>query len=581
MAFVRWWEAWPGRLEHELEAFGRRGWKFSLDEAEWKAGRVLLRGMAPIGPDETAELVVVYPDTFPHTRVSIYAPSLQLDRHQNPLETNLCTLPRSSVFWRPSMLAAQVVETQVPEVIRLAREGDPSRFEAEYQQGEPASAYFPYMPAGGILIPPEAFVLSEDIKAGTMRVRFDPDDAWLTEPIGNPASEPLLGVGALVALSDGTADLLVDDEIVRSFIGAEWNGRWVHLPAAPITLDLGSLMRLLVAEDPRFGQRRWIPHGRHSFELIGVAFPEEVRQKVWETGWLFLVLHKESKDIYGGRFVRAMRYSEDHLAERVTELVPLRSKTVGLVGAGALGAPICFQLAMSLVRELRPLDYDFIDPATSVRWPAGVRAAGSDKTLYLKEEIEAQYPLTRVVPFSHMIGAAPMASRQTEAVTLESWLADVDLVIDASAEDNVSRALAHLTHPAGIPQIYVWSIEGFSGVVARVRPGRTGCYLCLERALSEGRIAPPTAPERERRVQPRGCSDPTFVAPNIDLGPLSLEASRLAISQLCAGTNGYPSVDYDVLVFRIRDSNGDVRVPTWEPSVLESYDDCALCDVAA
>lgn len=543
---------------------------------------MVLRGVAPIASGEVSELVVIYPDTFPHTRISIYAPKLRLARHQNPLETNLCALPRGSGYWRPSMLAAEVVETQVPDLVRLARSADPSQSAAEYPQGEPASAYYPYLPTGGILVPEQAFILGQGACSGSMRIAFDPDDAWLTESPGEPVAAPLLGVGALVSLKDRRGAMIVEaGELAQNFVGTEWNGRWVQLAEAPMTLDLGEFIRHLAEVDPSLNERRWALRGAHHVELVGVAFPEEVRQNVWETGWMFLVLHPEGKRTMGGRFLRAMRYSEDHVAERLGVGAPLRDKRVGVAGVGALGAPICLQLAMSLVGELRPLDPDYVDPATSVRWPAGVRAAGASKTLYLKAEIQSQYPLTKVEAFTHMIGAAPRIAGESEARILERWLQDVDLVIDASAEDNVSRAIAHLSHPAGIAQVYVWSIEGYGGVVARIEPGRTGCYLCLERALSEGHITPPSAPEQPRRVQPRGCSDPTFVAPYVDLAPLSVEAARAAISELSKDEGDYPPLPYDVLVFRIRNPDGGVVPPSWEPSTLMPYEGCALCDAAS
>src|SRR5687767_11104390 len=97
-----WWDRWPGRLEAEVEAFRRIGLKFSVDEAEKAAGRIILRGNVEVSSGETTLVEVVYPDTFPSTRPTFYATRLELNRHQNPIEGNLCLIARGSQYWRPS-----------------------------------------------------------------------------------------------------------------------------------------------------------------------------------------------------------------------------------------------------------------------------------------------------------------------------------------------------------------------------------------------------------------------------------------------------------------------------------------------
>ena len=41
---------------------------------------------------EEVELRVVYPDSFPFMRPEVFAPGLLLERHQNPVDRNLCLL---------------------------------------------------------------------------------------------------------------------------------------------------------------------------------------------------------------------------------------------------------------------------------------------------------------------------------------------------------------------------------------------------------------------------------------------------------------------------------------------------------
>lgn len=583
MQFIPWWDRWPGRLEAELQAFARRGWDFRVDPTERAADRIVVSGVAPISSDEETELVVVYPDTFPNTRVAIYAPQLTLKRHQNPLETDLCVLPSGSDYWRPSILAAQLVEEQVPEVVRLARSSDPAESATEYPQGEPFTVYYPYLPTGGFLIPQELFELPPAARHGEFEVVLDPDEMWLTEALGDNVDLQLLGHGAVTRLETPTEVLVDSSRIARGFTGPTWKGRWTWVPEAPATSDVGEIIAAAAKTDPTIAQRNWFHAGGagERFDLIGLAFPEEVRQDVWETGWIFLVVRRETKHTLRGWIIRGLRYSREHLVERIHELSLLQQKTVSVAGLGTLGAPICFQLAAALTGTVRPLDPDFFDPATSVRWPAGVRAAGAQKAAYIKDELESQYPLTEVERFDLTIGSAPMRAEIRERDVLLQWLEGTDLVIDATAESNVSRAIAYLAHEAGIPQIFVWSIDGYGGVVACLRKGRTGCYLCLDEALSAGEIEPPPAATDERpRIQPRGCGSPTFVAPYVDLMPLSVEASRLAFAELTAGEGGYPSADFDALTFAIRNPDGTLRSPTWTAWRLPPRPGCPLCEAS-
>jgi molybdopterin/thiamine biosynthesis adenylyltransferase len=51
----------------------------------------------------------------------------------------------------------------------------------------------------------------------------------------------------------------------------------------------------------------------------------------------------------------------------------MQAKRVGVVGLGALGAPVVLELAKNLTGELRILDGDHVDAGTIVRWPVGSR----------------------------------------------------------------------------------------------------------------------------------------------------------------------------------------------------------------
>jgi hypothetical protein len=172
---------------------------------------------------------------------------------------------------------------------------------------------------------------------------------------------------------------------------------------------------------------------------------------------------------------------------------------------------------------------------------------------------------------------------QSEAQLLETWIAGAQVAIDATAEDNVSRVIADLAARAGIPQVFVWSVDGYGGVVARVLPGRTGCYHCLSMALDPDHgFLPSPAPPSDRartRIQPRGCADPTFTAAAPDLEPLSLHAARVAFGILCEGVvGGYPMFAHDVFVLTHRNPDGSLlSPPNWSAHALSVNPHCPRC----
>jgi hypothetical protein len=152
-------------------------------------------------------------------------------------------------------------------------------------------------------------------------------------------------------------------------------------------------------------------------------------------------------------------------------------------------------------------------------------------------------------------------------------LEDTDLVIDATAETAVQQLVADLANERDLPQLYVWGTEGaFGGAVARIVPGRTGCWFCLQLRIDDKSLpAPPL--ELSGTTQPRGCGQPTFTGESFNLLPLVAQATRTTIGTLL-GTLG-PGHDYFALSFR----DGDEAAPTpnWTSHTLLPHPACPHC----
>jgi hypothetical protein len=87
----------------------------------------------------------------------------------------------------------------------------------------------------------------------------------------------------------------------------------------------------------------------------------------------------------------------------------------------------------------------------------------------------------------------------------------------------------------------------------------------------------PADPQGE--VQPVGCADPTFTGASFDLGMISLQATRLIVSTLCASADGgYPAIDADVIVAALRSEDGPLAMPSFTAYPLNPHPACKRCN---
>jgi hypothetical protein len=592
---MRWWERYPDILARELSALAELGLDFKVDEAERDEGRMLLRGSAFAGRLGFIDLAVAYPGTFPHTRPTVYqtSPGEPLVRHQNPFEGNFCLIGRSSDQWDPSMTAADLV-AGLARLVELVDTGGQALLDAEDPQGEPITAYYAGAPNGCVLIPPMDGAIPPNLGGGTIVVGFASGSAWLQDAMRG-RDDPAFGQAMLLEVRDAEGTVLATavEPIAERFNGEKWSGRWVRIPPDDLPPpDPAGFSRHLARLEPRLSRRSENHRRKWKSEIHAGVFQEEVRQGESEDAWMFFALaHRGQKHKPNeiGVPVKGQRLSPDSLGERIRHLAGLRDATVATIGLGTLGAPFAHRLAQAQTGSLLVADFDIVDVGTAVRWPYGVPAAGVDKARYLADELRRHYPFAKVTPTTLRVGAVAAPAIDTwesDDVVLDRLVGEADLIVDAAAEDNASRAIAEAATRAGKPQLYLWSVDGYGGVVASIRPGETGCYHCLAVALADGGpIQPPPAPADAdaTRTQPRGCADPTFIASAVDLLPLVDQAARVAMSRLTSGdVHGYGHVPGDVFVVALRQPDGTpLAVPEWQAYDLPPSQGCWYCDLAA
>ena len=281
--------------------------------------------------------------------------------------------------------------------------------------------------------------------------------------------------------------------------------------------------------------------------------------------------------------------SPTDLFARIPELKPLRKKTVAVFGLGCLGAPSVLEFARAGVRCIRLVDFDIVDPGTSVRWPFGFSVAGDQKVAVLQEFITKNHPYTKCAKsdvFDFKVGAmrgidltksSPMAQE-----TMEKIVADSDLIYDSTAEWGVQHFLTDYASRYQIPYIGLSGTPGaWGGRVVRIIPNRTGCWSCYRLACNEDIIPePPYAPDEEGEglVQPTGCADPTFTGAGFDMLQIALMGVRMAVSTMCEGVPGaYPSFDWDAIHITLRIEKGALIAPRFDTYRIDPNPKCPRC----
>lgn len=285
-------------------------------------------------------------------------------------------------------------------------------------------------------------------------------------------------------------------------------------------------------------------------------------------------------------FARAGRIGSGEGLIRCPELAPLREKTVALFGTGCLGAPSVLELARAGVGQLRILDHDFVDPATSARWPFGLKAAGLLKAEVLADFIKQHYPATRPVPFVHQLGSVRSRNSVSNGQgDLSDWevvnqmITGASIIYDATAEIGVQDFLSEIAEGLSIPYVAVTGTHGgWGGRVVSIIPEVTkGCWMCYRYARDEGSIPEPPS-DVHGEIQPQGCGDVTFTGAGFDMAEIALSGVRTAVAALCLGESGaYPKAPWDVLTVFFRDDSGDLRVPTFKAEFLEKHARCSRC----
>lgn len=600
-----WFENDIERFKREKSELNALDVSFKIDEEAMK--QKLLRIQLQIAGDNlhfdlpdknnTVELIAVYPDTYPFFRPNVYAYGINLPRHQNPLDKGLCLLGRPTDLWDPQMTLATFLQQQFKQLLVQGQKTDEAELRKDAtEQAEPESEYF--NKHANVIIDPS--IINSDASndlvecIGRITVGIPKDETaglrYAVLEIKDPKGNKILS-----ELPDAF-DKLFPEKIqgvlyrtpkLQPFSNAKDQFLWLKKE-----LEIQKDKIYFHGTDYKIKQ-----NGRTIKNVIGLNFPEETTAGKKEmTGWIFLVIF----DLYEGQkvhrqfchYAKASRISGNDINIRIPKLKPLQQKSIAVIGLGSLGAPSAIEFARNGIGELRLLDYDTVDTATTVRWPLGISAAEVTKTTAIKNFIETNYPFTKVEFLNLKIGGIRALGNTPcdhflpfDLPEIDKILNNVSLVFEASAEEGVTHFFAEECRRRKIFFVSIEATQGaVGGQILRVIPGKTeGCWMCSmwQRYTNENHQAKiDAAPfENNGKIQANGCGDITFTGTSFDLQNLVSAGVRLAVSSLCEGIkDAYPSFDWDVGVLALVDKEGKPILPEWKNYKLKKDPNCPYCE---
>jgi hypothetical protein len=268
-----WWERWPERFDHELEALTAANIPYRRDFSEFERGRLVLHLEVLIG-GKPVRLVALFPDVYPYTRFELIAPDITLPHHQNPITKNLCLIGRASANWNVDDTLASFIQDRLPRVLEAGSSDDAAAVtDVEEHQAEPISDYYLCQPGASLLIDSE-WVLDRDVDHGELRI-------GTRYRLENPVR------GSVLEVRDTNRRILAQaDDTIRDLYGNVISGVWFRRRTPPIAVSAKEIYVLLQSEGYGVERARWHDAADGRIQIIGVVFPEESAWRTLVTGSL-------------------------------------------------------------------------------------------------------------------------------------------------------------------------------------------------------------------------------------------------------------------------------------------------------
>lgn len=565
---MSWFKSNPELLKQEEDDLIKSGYEYSIDEIARQNGSLIINVSFFIGEDKNRvkhNLRCVYPSSYPYFAVEVFGQTLPDGRHINPVDYRLCLYEDEQNSWNPSSdTLAKALNEQVPIIVERHKNHDtPSKLEE--QVGYQVTGQIRYEDVSVIFVGEE--MPPDSISSGKMTYKLN----------GAENNKGLFSIiGMIDSIDCDTSIIQVSHDVLNERYTKKSNARWVRINTIPHPFTSESLLQEAAKICPEVKTPNF---GKFGIDIIGVLIPEESEYRKSAYNWVFIARRRPLKTKKNKRnsnpvipsLIRCDRYTNDNISKRIPRHKSLANKSIAIIGLGALGSQIAWQLARAGVRSLSLIDYDVVQAGNLPRWLFGFPAIGRLKAEIMADYLIHNYPEIKCKRFNLRIGSGQkynVDGVSTDAHEFTSHIMeDVDLVIDATAETNVSLYLSNICENISKP--YVWATGtqgGWGGIVGRIIPEVTkGTWTTFSYQYADKKIKSPPA-EEGSNVQPVGCFSPTFTGSGFDLDHVSLMTARLAVSTLSVNTQeGYPDFDWDVGVLQLWDNQSGLPIaPYWD-----------------
>ncbi|MBD9477389.1 ThiF family adenylyltransferase [Pseudoxanthomonas sp. PXM02] len=220
----------------------------------------------------------------------------------------------------------------------------------------------------------------------------------------------------------------------------------------------------------------------------------------------------------------------------------LADRTVAILGCGSVGSKIAAMLARAGVSNFVLIDDDILAADNLVRHELDWRDVGQHKAQALSNRIRRIHPDVKVrTRFQQLAGQdSPSA-----AENILGYIAEADLIIDATANPAVGNIMSEFTRTARIPLVWVEVFAGgVGGIVARHRPGVEPSIALMRRAIESWFSQRVSAPQSQGYPYERSEDGVPLIADDADVSSIAASAARLAIDTLIRHSSDFPHAIY-------------------------------------
>lgn len=212
----------------------------------------------------------------------------------------------------------------------------------------------------------------------------------------------------------------------------------------------------------------------------------------------------------------------------------VNTKTVALIGLGALGSEVAELLAKAGVGHFRLCDSDHLSTGNVARHISGIRDFGAPKVLAVKRRLKEINPYLQFAEDDTVFGSA-VASLDR----LSRLMAPADLTICTTADESVESVINQIAVVDRKAVLYGRSLRTASiGRVFLVRPGQDACKSCLAHYAKIGREGE-AVPADWIDVRDDGdgillheCGRPVIAGSAVDLSFIAAIIARVALDYL-------------------------------------------------